>query len=215
MEACGKDDHEANRRLIEGIVPTETSSPDYTDGDEDDGGSDNVSDVGSGLSAGAIAGIAIGSAAFMALVTGAVAFFFFRRLRDQLLHRTSPEPPPPGPSSTVADAQKPAPPSPAVAPQKTPSPSPTSGSRASPPPAAAADRGTVPGSDSVVEGSMGGATAVDLGSPAVPAVQGVAASGPAKNQGDEVAEVRGREILEAPGYVPYEMAANEPVGGRK
>lgn len=164
---------------------------------ESEGGSN---DDGAGLSAGAIAGIAIGSAAFMALVTGAVAFFFFRRLRNQLLR--SPDAPPSDLGPVTTEAQKPALLPAAVAAQKTPSPPPTTGSDV--PPAAHA----VSVRDSVVDNSsVGGATAVE---PGTPAMQGTAVPGRGTNQGVGVVEARGTQILEAPGIVPYEMPADEP-----
>lgn len=179
---------------VAGNIPTATG--------ESEGGSEGGSnDGGAGLSAGAIAGIAIGSAAFMALVTGAVAFFFFRRLRDQL-HRRSPDVPPSEPGPATTEAQKPALLPTAVAAQKTPSPPPTTVSDG--PPAAHAFSVR----DSVVDNSsVGGATAVE---PGTPAVQGTAVPGRGTNQGVGVAEARGTQILEAPGIVPYEMPADEP-----
>ena len=181
---------------VAGNAPTATGGSEGSEG----GSSGGSNDGGAGLSAGAIAGIAIGSAAFMALVTGAVAFFFFRRLRDQLVRR-SPDAPPSDPGLATTEVQKPAVSPPAMAVQKTPSP-----------PPASADHG-VSVQDIVVDNSsVGGATAVD---PGTPAVQGMVVPGRRADQVGMV-EARDTQILEAPGYVPYEMPADEPArAGRR
>lgn len=188
-------------------MPTATGDPEGSEGGSEGGSNDD----GAGLSAGAIASIAIGSAAFMALVTGAVAFVFFRRLRDQLLHR-SPDVPPSDPGLATTETHKPGLSPAAAAAQKTPSPPPTTGSSGWPAPVSA-DYGVSVRDSAVDSRSMGGATAVDPGTPAVP---GMAMPGGRTNQEVGVVEVRDTQILEAPGYVPYEMPANEPprVGSR-
>ena len=205
---------ETNYR-IGGAVPTSggdagdgsgDNSNGQNDGDNDNNSNSNSNGGGGGganLSGGAIAGIVIGTAAFVALVAGLVAYLFFRRLINRLkpepqLGASDPSSPSPATgAAAVAGTKEQAPeqaPEQAAAMKSEFEQQQQGGNLAYIPPAAAQEPGSL----------YAGSTAYDPSSAFMsPVAQtGSPAGGVAIGQ---VPEAHGQPVHEAPGTIAYEM----------
>ncbi|SPO00758.1 uncharacterized protein DNG_03506 [Cephalotrichum gorgonifer] len=209
-----------------------------SEGSKDGGsgsGSNSSSDTG-GVAVGAVVGIAIGCSVLVALISGAIGAVFYRRLRNRIAPPPPADlPPSPAPSAPATMvAQKPVS-RPPTSGEKARDSEPAPTTPSPPPPAMEPHRGFEPpqsfeppsavpvsspaaaaqyapwsqpdqavAENAVALGSAGGPTVYGSGTPVVQRAAEPRAG---------AVEAHGVHILEAPSYVPYEMAANEHVGG--